>query len=187
MPGSTLIDLSCSEQEHLLFELRHARYGYWLALHILLLCAEGYSPTQIAAVLFCSRSSVYRAVNAYRAGSLAGLTDAATPHRVGSLTPSLCRSLLALLKRTPAAYGWCRTRWSCASLAAQLQVQRRVAVSAATMRRWLHQLGWVWKRAKLVARDDDPQRVNKLACIRFCIENLARRAALVLPNLIRAS
>ncbi|HWP43458.1 MAG TPA: winged helix-turn-helix domain-containing protein, partial [Blastocatellia bacterium] len=58
-------------------------------------------------------------------------------------------------KRAPSAYGWCRTRWSCATLAAQLQVQRGVQVSADTLRRWLHPLGWVWKRAKLVARDDD--------------------------------
>ena len=36
MPGSTIIDLACSEQEPLLFELRRARFGYWLALHIIL-------------------------------------------------------------------------------------------------------------------------------------------------------
>jgi transposase len=146
------------------------------------LCAAGYTPTQIAAVLFCSRSSLYRAVRAYHTGTLAALTDTESPHRTGSLTPSLCRSLLALLKRPPAAYGRCRTRWTCATLAAQMHLQQRVAVSAATMRRWLHQLGWVWKRAKLVARDDGPQRINKLACIRFCIENLARRAALVFAD-----
>ena len=178
MPSTTIIDLSCSEQERLLFELRRARYGYWLALHIILLCAAGFTPTQIAAVLFCSRSSVYRAVRAYRAGSLLGLVDADPALRARSLTPALRRSLLALLKRAPSAYGWCRTRWSCASLAAQMQVQRGVAVSAATLRRWLHQLGWVWKRAKLVARDDDPERIAKLARIRFCLENLGRRAAL---------
>jgi putative transposase len=166
----------------MLFELRRARYGYLLALHIILLCAAGYTPTQIAAVLFCSRSSVYRAVKAYRAGSLDCLADADTTHRAGSLTPALRRSLLALLKRTPAAYGWCRTRWSCATLAAQMLVQRGVQISAATLRRWLHQMGWVWKRAKLVARDDDPQRIAKLARIRFCIENLARRAALVFAD-----
>lgn len=182
MPGSTIIHLSCSEQEQLLFELRRARYGYWLALHIILLCASGYTPTQIAAVLFCSRSSVYRAVRAYRAGSLADLTDCEQPRRVGSLTPSLRRSLLALLKRAPSAYGWCRTRWSCATLAAQMQIQRGFEVSADTMRRWLHSLGWVWKRAKLVARDDDPDRVKKLARIRFCLENLACQAALVFAD-----
>jgi transposase len=166
----------------MLFELRRARYGYWLALHIILLCAAGYTPTQIAAVLFCSRSSVYRAVNAYRTGSMAVLTDAEQPRRVGSLTPSLRRSLLALLKGAPSAYGWCRTRWSCATLAAQLKAQRGAQVSAATLRRWLYQLGWVWKRAKLVARDDDPERIRKLARIRFCLENLARRAVLVFAD-----
>ena len=182
MPGSTIIDLSCSEQEHLLFELRRARYGYLLALHILLLYAAGYTPTQIAAVLFCSRSSVYRAVQAYRAGALTGLADAEQAHRACSLTPSLRRSLRALLKRAPSAYGWCRTRWSCASLAAQMNVQRGLSVSAATMRRWLHRLGWVWKRAKLVARDDDPERIAKLARVRFCVENLGRRAALLFAD-----
>ena len=44
----------------MLAELRQARYGHLLALHILLLCARGRTPTEIAAVLFCSRSSVYR-------------------------------------------------------------------------------------------------------------------------------
>jgi transposase len=182
VPATTIVDISCSEQEQLLFELRRARFGYWLALHILLLCAAGYTPTQIAAVLFCSRSSVYRAVNAYRKGLLASLIDTDPPQRIGLLTPSLRRSLLALLKRAPSAYGWCRTRWSCATLAAQMKVQRHLTVSAATLRRWLHQLGWVWKRAKLVARDDDPERTVKLARIRFYIENLARRAALVFAD-----
>jgi transposase len=41
-------------------------------------------------------------------------------------------------------FGWCRTRWSCATLAAQLKVQRGLAVSASTMRRWLHELDYVW-------------------------------------------
>jgi hypothetical protein len=48
----------------MLAALRRARYGYLLALHILLLCAAGCPPTEIAAVLFCSRSSVYRTVRA---------------------------------------------------------------------------------------------------------------------------
>jgi hypothetical protein len=94
----------------------------------------------------------------------------------------LRRSLLALLNKTPAAFGWCRTRWSCATLAAQLKVQRGIEVSTATTRRWLHHLGWVWKRAKLVARDDDPQRIAKLARIRFCLENLAQKAVLIFAD-----
>ena len=42
----------------MLAELRRARYGYVVGLHMLLLCAAGRNPTAIAAVLFCSRSTV---------------------------------------------------------------------------------------------------------------------------------
>jgi putative transposase len=40
-------------------------------------------------------------------------------------------------------------------------------VSAETVRRWLHEIGWVWKRAQLVTKDDDPHRIERLARIRF--------------------
>src|SRR5215470_12842543 len=124
----------------MLGELRRARYGCLLALHVLLLCAAGRTPTEIAMVLFCSRSSVYRIVNAYHAPALDTLVAYPPPKAVW-LSPSLCRSLMALLKKMPAAYGWCRTRWSCATLAAPLQLQRSLRVSASTIRRWLHQRG----------------------------------------------
>jgi hypothetical protein len=130
--ASTITDLTCSEQKQLLFQLGRARYGYWLALHIILLCAAGYNPTRIAAVLFCSRSSVYRAVRANRAESLLAFNNGERSLGAGPLTPSLRRLLLALLKRAPSAYDWCRTRWSCATLAAQMQVQRGVSGSADT-------------------------------------------------------
>src|SRR5215212_7444831 len=151
----------------MLAELRRARYGYLLALHLLLLCAAGRSPSEIAAVLFCSRSSVYRVVKAYRAGTLTFDSPAAeAASRVRVLTPTLQRSLLAILGTVPGVWGWCRTRWSCATLALELQARRGVGVSAETVRRWRHELGWVWKRAKLAAKDDDPQRVAQLARIR---------------------
>ena len=46
------------------------------------------------------------------------------------------------------------------------------------MRHWLHELGWEWKRAKLAAKDDDPQRVEKLARIRLAYEQLRAGMAL---------
>jgi putative transposase len=176
MPNSTVLDLPQEEQAVMLAALRRARYGYLLALHILLLCAAGRSPTAIAAVLFCSRSSVYRIVRAYQTGTLDLEYDARgrliPPRRTTVLVPTLRRSLLTLLKAPPRAYGWCRTRWSCARLALTLQAKRGMTVSAETMRRWLHELGWVWKRAKRVARDDDPQQIDRLARIRYVFEQL---------------
>ena len=170
----------------MLSQLRQARYGYLLALHVLLLCAAGRTPTEIAACLFCSRSSVYRIVGAYRRHSL-GIEFAndgvlQPPLRTATLSPSLKRSLLALLKAAPDAFGWCRTRWSCASLAAQLKVNRGLEVSAETLRRYLHELGWVWKRAKLIAKDDDPQRIEKLARIRWLFEHLGPKQLLLFAD-----
>jgi putative transposase len=186
MPKHTVVEIRQEEQAQMLAALRRARYGYLLALHIVLLCAAGRNPTDIAAVLFCSRSSVYRAVRAYRAGTLGLEPDndgrLRPPIRTSMLVPTLRRSLVALLKAPPRAYGWCRTRWSGATLAATLQTKRGITVSAETMRRWLHEVGWVWKRAKLVAKDDDPQRVDRLARIRFVYEQLRLCEALVFAD-----
>ena len=155
MPRPTIVEIPPEEQGRMRAELRRARYGYLLAVHLLLLCAAGRTPSEVATVLFCSRSSVYRIVRAYRAGTLTfaeASERTARQRRLWRLTPSLKRSVLALLKTAPRALGWCRTRWSCTTLAVELQVRRGITVSAETMRLWLHELGWEWKRAKLAAR-----------------------------------
>jgi transposase len=175
------VDIPAAEQARLLAEVRRARYGYLLALHILLLCAAQRTPTEIALVLFCSRSTVYRVVKAYRAGQLAegwAEDERGGPRRRTVLSPALKRSVLAILHSVPRLCGWCRTRWSCATLALELYARRGITVSAETVRRWVHEVGWEWKRAKLVAKDDDPQRVEKLARIRYAFEQVRAGAAL---------
>lgn len=124
MPSTTLLDMPAEEQAQMRAVLRRAGYGYLLAFHVLLLCADGRNPTEIAAFLFCSRSSIYRIVCAYRTGSLGVRIDYDGRFSVAVQTtilmPWLTRSLGALLKAAPRTYGWCRTRWSCATLAATL-------------------------------------------------------------------
>ncbi len=180
MPTQIVIELAPKEQARFLAELRHARRGHWLALHILLLLALHHSPHEIAAVLLCARSTVYAVARDWQQGRR--WPEPACASGAPCLTPSLRRSLLALLKQSPAAYGWCRTRWSCATLALQLQAQRGIRLSAETVRRCLHALDWVWKRAKLVAKDSDPERASKLARIRAIYERLGRREALLLAD-----
>lgn len=70
MPATTILDRPTSEQDQMVATLRRARYGYFLAWHDLLLGAAGHNPTEMAAFWFCSRSSVYRIVRAYRHGTL---------------------------------------------------------------------------------------------------------------------
>ena len=186
MPDTTLLDIPAEEQAQMLAALRRARYGYLLALHVLLLCAAGRTPTDIAAFLCCSRSSVYRIVRLYRARKLGFTVDTEgqlmAPVRTTVLIPWIRRSLGALLKAPPRAYGWCRTRWSCATLAAHLQAKHGLEVSAWTVRRWLHTMGWVWKRAKLAAKDNDPQRVERLARIRWHAERLQAYEVMVFAD-----
>jgi transposase len=186
VPRSTIIEITPEEQAYILAALRRKRYGEELAWHILLLCAAQRSPTEIRAVLFCSRSTVYRVVQAYRAGQVAGLAPGERTEALGAaespprhlLAPTLVRSLLAIVRSVPRLSGWCRTRWSCATIALELQARRGFGGSGETVRRWLHELGWVWKRAKLRAKDDDPQRVEKLARIRYAFEQLRTGVAL---------
>jgi len=184
VPSSLVVTLTARQQALILAPLRTARYGHLLTLHILLLLHHGYSPTQIAAGLFCSRSSVYRSLAAWRRGTLHWTVPAPLPRswwgRV--LADGLRRKLIILLRCVPRAFGWMRTRWSGACLALTLSRQMGHKVSAETVRRWLHQAGYVWKRPSLVARDDDPARATLLARIRLHWEGLGLREALVFAD-----
>jgi len=180
VPTQIVIEMPLEEQARLRAELRRARRGHWLAVHILLLLTLHHSPSEIATFLLCARSTVYAVAQEWQKGRR--WPEPICADGPPCLTPSFRRSLLALLKKTPAAYGWCRTRWSCAALALQLQAQRGVRVSAETVRRCLHALDWVWKRAKLVAKDSDPERTWKLARIRRVHEHLGRREALLFAD-----
>src|SRR5947209_14103807 len=114
MPSTTLLEIPPEEQAQMCAGLRRTRYGYLLAFHILLLCAEGRNPTEIAAFLFCSRSRVYRIVHAYRTGSLGVRIDPDGRLSIAGWTtvlmPWLTRSLGDLAKAAPRTSGWCRIR-----------------------------------------------------------------------------
>jgi putative transposase len=175
MSQNTILEISVEQQAWMLNELRRCRYGYMLALHILLLVAKGKTPSAIADFLCCSRSSVYRAIAAWRDGTLHEQWWPHTPEtkseRTEPLTP-FQRTLLWVIKQPPRIFGWCRTRWSCAALALQIANRTGATYSRETIRRELLSAGYVWKRAKLTGRDDDPQRARKLARIRDVIEQL---------------
>jgi hypothetical protein len=122
VPRPTIVEISLEEQERMRAELRRARYGYLLALHLLLLCAAGRTPSEVASVLFCSRSSVYRIVRAYRAGTLTfdegslratipvkvRLITAAAPESVRSIRAfAVCHSACEVLASSARVWTWC--------------------------------------------------------------------------------
>src|SRR5262245_2197566 len=81
------------------------------------------------------------------------------------------RILRSLIKLSPRVFAWCRVRWSCAALAVTLVVLTQIKVARETVRLELKAAAYVWKRSKLEARDDDPERARRLARIRLLIEN----------------
>jgi transposase len=183
VPSRIVVNLSSAEQARLRKQMRRLRLLCpLLRLHILLLLSQGRSPTEIADWLLCSRSSIYEAAASWRRGWRPDQRQEADVSSVIRLAPSLRRSLLALLGQSPGVYGWCRTRWSCATLALSLEARRGLCVSAETVRRWLQGLGWRWKRAKLAAKDNDPERTTKLARIRWAAETLRPRQALLFAD-----
>lgn len=184
VPSQIVVNLSVGEQIKIRDQMRRLRLLCpLLRLHILLLLAQQRSPTEIADWLLCSRSSIYEVASCWRQGWRPERIEATEEPASGlPLAPSLRRSLLALLRQPPARQGWCRTRWSCAALALSFEARRGLRVSAETVRRWLHGIGWRWKRTKLVAKDNDEQRAPKLAQIRWACETLCSRHALLFAD-----
>jgi hypothetical protein len=50
------------------------------------------------------------------------------------------------------------------------------------VRRWWHALDWRWQRTKLAAKDNDPDRIPKLARLRLLWEGLRPRQALLFAD-----
>jgi transposase len=150
--------------------------------HIVLLLAAGYPWATITAVLFTSPSTIARWQARYREGG----PDALLGRRPGC-RPRFAADWIAVAVRwvtaqTPRAFGWLRSRWTCAVVAAVLLEVHQVAVSRETVRRGLHQAALVWRRPRPVLRPRDPQREAKLRALRRLLANLPADEAAVFED-----
>jgi hypothetical protein len=98
----------------------------------------------------------YRAPSSAADGSVASSEAVGTSHPAGGA---------ADLRRVSHALALCHGRLGGAGPAGG-------AVAAETVRRGRQARGWEWPRAKRVAKDDAPQRVAKLARLRYAFEHL---------------
>jgi putative transposase len=142
--------------------------------HIVLLLAAGHPWTTIALVLFTSSSTIARWQARYQQGGLAALRGERPGRRrfLGSSWVEVVARWVTAL--TPRTFGWLRSRWTCALVAAALLELHGVAVSRETVRRGLHQAGLVWRRPRPVLRPKDPQRSAKLRALRRLLAELPR-------------
>ena len=124
-----------------------------LRMHIALLASDGFSPTQISRVLYCSRTTVYALLERFVEGEgwMGAFEDRGRrgpKPLIGKPTGEYVERLVE--EESPASHGWLRSRWSCKLLAVELFKERAALVSRETVRRALHRLGFRWRRPRPV-------------------------------------
>ena len=159
------IIIASSEREALIQKMkRERRPSRKLRMHIVLLSADGRSPTEIARGLFCSRTTVYAVVTRFFREEQAASNDR-TRRGPKPLLEELANEYIERLveEGSPTDHGWLRSRWSCKLLAVELFKERGALVSRETLRRVLHHLVFRWRRPRPVPpeKDSEDQREQK--------------------------
>jgi transposase len=172
MDGS--IHLRADGRKALLQCLRHGTDPEQrLRAHIVLLLADGWAWNVIAAVLFTSSSTINRWRRRFLDGGVASVIDAPGRRRgsrFGAFVIDLVFRWVTL--QTPRAFGFFRSRWTCATVVLLLKEDYGVKVGRETVRRWLHQKDLVYRRPRPVLGPTDPRRTSKLRKIRALLQTL---------------
>ena len=150
-----------------------------LRAHLVLLLADGLAWTMIAAVLFCSSATIARWKSRFEHGGIEALVGQRRGRRPVFWTGWASVLVTWVKDLTPRHFGYCRSRWCCATLLVVLMDVYHIRVSQETVRRWLHQAGMVWRRPRPVLGKIDPQRAWKLRRIRELLGNLSDEEAAV--------
>jgi len=168
MDGS--IQLRSEERKALLWDLRRGSDPQRrLRAHVLLLLAEGWSWSVIAAVLFTSSSTINRWRRRFQKDRLAALQPVRHSRR-GSFWIALVIRWVTM--QTPLDFGFLRSRWTCETIVVLLRDDHGIRVGRETVRRWLHQEKLVWRRPRPVLGPKDPQQAAKVRKIKALLRNL---------------
>jgi transposase len=121
--------------------------------HIVLLAYELHNQTAIAHVVRCSRATVNRTLQRYRAGGRGALPRPDTRRSEALWKQPLWRARLdRAMEAGPRACGVPRPTWTAPLLARYLTEQTGFATGERTVRRGLADLGWVCRRGTWTVR-----------------------------------
>jgi transposase len=113
---------------------------------IILLAQQGRSVADIATVVFRSRDTVERVLKRFLQGGIAALPPRTAPGRTPTVTPAWKAELLRVIDLDPHTVGVPRANWTTRLLATYLAAKTQVAVTAETVRLYLHAAGGGCKR-----------------------------------------
>ena len=127
---------------------------------------KGEPRMHVALLLSAARSSVGRWCKWYEESAINGLKDA--EHGNPAYLPGVTiRQLLLLsIPWPPQDLGYQRSRWTSEFLALVIHENTGVRVLSSTLRRWMQDLGIVWRRASPYLRRS-PHNEEKLVKFRF--------------------
>jgi transposase len=129
---------------------------------VLCLLAEGQSLAAVTKDLQISRREVYRLLHRYLHGhdpqSLRDNPRSGRPCMAREITP---KRILAALDRDPRRQGFVHNAWTVATLTQYLNHRYGTEVSAATLRRRMHDIGLRYKLPKYVYEEKEPNRTQK--------------------------
>jgi putative transposase len=137
-----------------------------LRAHIILLLAAGHTWALITDVLFTSTQTIDRWQKRFAEGRVGALLGDGRGRPSPFAAGWVALAVAWVLEATPRAFGLCRSRWACATVALLLWRVHGVGVSRETVRRWLHRHELVWRRPRPVIRRKDPRREAILAELR---------------------
>jgi putative transposase len=138
--------------------------------HVLLLRAADWTWEQIRSALFCSNDLICETMRWFAAGGVKSVLGESITERP---TPRWLTKVLDWVNNfTPQDFGYFRSRWSCEILSNLLAWEQGVRLSAETIRRGLHRLGFAWRRPRPVVGLTDPEYAHKLRTIRSLLASL---------------
>jgi transposase len=116
---------------------------------------------EIARLLGASHSSVKRWKAAWKTGGVDALAAKPQPPRATKLSENEKRQLVEMLLAGPLAAGFRTDLWTCGRVAQLVRKQFRVSYHPDHLGRILHDLGFSPQKPRQVAREQDPEAVER--------------------------
>jgi putative transposase len=169
----TRLSLTPADRRNLLDLVRRSpELEVRLRSHILVLLADGHPWVTIAAVLFCSTSTIARWKDRFEAGGVDAVFGRPRGRKRSGVHIWAGLVVRWVLAVSPTAFQFARSRWSCEAVAVVLRDDYRVTVGRETVRLWLRDAGLVWRRPRPTIRPTDPDREKKLRALRALLHRL---------------
>ena len=133
-----------------------SRYDH--RLHGVLLVAQGYSCGEVARLFGDAPRTVEYWVHRFEERGLGGLREGARPGRPGTLSEEQMQAAQAALRLRPADFGLSGNLWDGKTLAAYLEQEHSVSLSARQCRRFFRQWEFRLRKPRPLIVRADPER-----------------------------